>query len=130
VPRRIPLLLLALLAGCRYTFLPLVPKAAPPPPAVLVEAELAEAEGSVRATLWVRRVPEPGYLELRWYRGRTLLWEGARFVEGGEVLILELPQEDEGPYRLEVRWRGERVLVRPLGAPSPPKATPPEWKGS
>jgi len=127
---RVLLLFALFLGGCRYTFLPLVPEAAPPPRTVLIEAELTEGEEVVRAVLRVQRVPEPGYLELRWLRGERPLWEGARFVEGGETLTLELPKEGTGPYRLEVRWQGERVLVRLLGAPTPPKATPPEWKGN
>ena len=127
---RVLLLFTLLLGGCRYTFLPLVPKAASPPKTVLIEAALNEEEGMVRAVLRVHRVPGPGYLELRWYRGKSLLWEGARFVEGGETLALELPKDGAGPYRLELFWQGERVLVRPLGSPTPPKATPPEWKGN
>ena len=123
-----PLLFLFLLASCRYTFWPLVPEEAKSPELVFVEAELVPEQGQVRAEVRVHRVPEPGYLLLRWYRGKTLLFETARFVEGPTRLALALPKAGEGAYRLEVWWNGERVYLRLLGAPSPPSKAPPEWK--
>ena len=122
------LLLLLLFSGCRYTFWPLVPKETEAPTLVLVTASLKAENNHVLATIQVHRVPEPGYLEFRWYRGSTLLFSTSRFVEGPTTLTLDLPAADRGAYRLEAWWQDRRVEVALWSRPSPPRTAPPEWK--
>ena len=128
--RRGILLLVLLLAGCRYTFWPPLPEEAEGPGLVAVEAELVPEEGRVLAEIRVHRVPQPGYLLLRWYRDRSLLLETARFVEAPGRFQVPLPKAGEGSYRLELWWGEERVYLALLGSPSPPRKAPPEWKGN
>lgn len=121
-------MVLVLLAGCRYTFWPPVPQEAPSPALAFVEVALKAEGESVVAEVRAHRVPEPGYLLFRWYRNATLVVETARWVEGPSSLRLVLPAEQNGAYRLEIWWQGERVEVALWGRPSPPRTAPPEWK--
>ncbi len=116
-----------LLAACRYTFWPLIPPEVPFPQRFSAVGTL-EAAGEVAAAhLNVRRVPEAGYLEARWYRDETLLLERSLFVEAPRTYALELPLGEPGLYRLVLVWREVPVLQLDLGTPQLP--TPPETPG-
>ncbi len=125
---RVFLLALLALAGCRYTFWPPIPAEAPPPDRAVVALRLLAGEAGVRAEVRVVRVPEPGYLEVVWTRDETPLFHRAVFVEGPAELAFDLPHPGKGSYRLVVRFQDETVAAALLGTPTPPKATPPEWK--
>ncbi len=125
---RYVLLALLLLAGCRYTFWPPIPAEAPPPQRFIAEVHLEPEGARVRAVIRVLRVPEAGYLEAVWYRDEKRIWHRAFFLEAPTVLETALPHPGPGSYRLVLRWQGETVAAALFGAPTPPKATPPEWK--
>ncbi len=125
---RYALLVLLFLAGCRYTFWPPIPPEAPPPNRPVVEARVVPEGGAAVAAIRVRTVPRAGYLELSWYRDAARLAHRALFVEAPTELKVPLPYPGEGSYRLVLRWEGEPVAAVLYGTPTPPKATPPEWK--
>ena len=107
--------LLLLLAGCRYTFLPLDPGRPPPPERPFVVARLLAEGERARLSLRVERLDAPGYLLLRWYREETLLQEKALFLGlFFKALGIALPfRLDEG-----VRLMGQAaipVLLLTLG---------------
>jgi len=130
VPRLALFLLALLLGGCRYTFWPPIPPEAPPPHRLVAEVGLEPGEAQVRAAIRVLRVPEAGYLEALWYRDEKRIWHRAFFLEAPTTLEVALPYPGKGSYRLELHWQGEAVAAALFGAPTPPKATPPEWKGN
>ena len=76
---RLLLLLLPLLAACRYTFLPLDPGKPPPPERPFVVARLLPEGKEARLLLKVERLPRPGYLHLKWFREEALLQEKPLF---------------------------------------------------
>ncbi len=124
---RWPLLLLVFLAGCRYTFWPIVPAVAPPPEQVLVSARLEAAGNEVKAVITVHQVPRAGYLELRWYRDTDRLTERSFFVEKPAVLTATLPYRQGTYHRLVLLWAGTPVTVVSLGTPAVPEPkSPPE----
>lgn len=124
--KRALLLLLLMLSGCRYTFWPLIPPEATYPERVSLGGELVEEEGRVVARLNVRRWPEPNYLEMRWYAGEELVKELSIWVEKPGEVMVELPYEKEGFYRLLVMVENKPVLQLDLGEPSlpPPPSSP------
>jgi len=120
------LFLLVLLAGCRYTFWPLIPPEAAFPERVSVTGRLEPAGEAARAVLVVRRWPEPDYLELRWYAGDELVAERSLWVERPRRLELTFPYAEGALYRLLVVVEGRPLLQLDLGEPTlpPPPAAP------
>lgn len=90
---RLLLLLLPLLAACRYTFLPLDPGKPPPPERPFVVARLLPEGKEARLLLKVERLPRPGYLHLKWFREEALLQEKALFLEGPKPTRPAFPWE-------------------------------------
>ena len=138
------LVLTLALTSCRYTFLPLAPERAPFPERPSIFGTLEPSDKEVIAKLEVRRMPKPGYIELKWYREETLLAERSLWVEGpGKLearLPLEAPPAENPPptaqnpspaaqnpdyYRLVVMLEGSAVLQLDLGTPSVPTAPNP-----
>jgi hypothetical protein len=112
-------LLLLLLSACRYTFLPLDPGRPESLDRPFVVARLHPEEGEARLVLRVERLPQAGYLHLKWYREGELLLEKALFLEGPGVQEARFPLSG-GYHRLVGLW-GERVLFQlDLGTPSLP----------
>lgn len=108
---------LLLLAACRYTFLPLDPGRATLPERTSLSGSLEiTAQGAV-ARLTVRRIAEPGYLELRWYKGDQLFQERSIWVEKPGVYQTEFERLDDGYYRLMVLVQNSPVLQLELGTP-------------
>ncbi|HEU4742678.1 MAG TPA: hypothetical protein VFS50_13880 [Meiothermus sp.] len=90
--RVLTILILALtLASCRYTFLPLAPERAAFPDRPSIFGTLERTDKEVLAKLEVRRMPKPGYIELKWYKEETLLAERSLWVEGPGKLEARLP---------------------------------------
>lgn len=85
------LVLLLVLPSCRYTFLPLVPERVAFPDRPSIYGNLEPTEKEVVAKLEVRRMPKPGYIELKWYKEETLLAERSLWVEGPGKLEARLP---------------------------------------
>ncbi|MER3489916.1 MAG: hypothetical protein C4328_08450 [Meiothermus sp.] len=126
--RVLTILALALaLASCRYTFLPLAPERVPFPDRPSISGTLEPGDREVIARLEVRRMPKPGYIELRWYREETLLAERSLWVEGPGWLEARLPLAAQNPdyHRLVVMLEGSVVLQLDLGTPSVPTAPNP-----
>ena len=111
--------LLLLLAGCRYTFLPLDPGRPPPPERPFVVARLLAEGERARLSLRVERLDAPGYLLLRWYREETLLQEKALFLEAPGTYEAFFPL-GEGYHRLLGLWGGRALFQLDLGSPSLP----------
>ncbi|RDI94852.1 hypothetical protein DV704_10295 [Meiothermus sp. QL-1] len=111
------LLLLLLLSACRYTFVPLDPGRASFPPRLGLSGALEPTPGGALARLTVRRVGEPGYLELRWYKGDQLYEERSIWVEAPGVYEARFSRLDEGYYRLMVLVGRSPVLQLELGTP-------------
>jgi hypothetical protein len=80
---------------------------------------------TVIAQLEVRRMPKPGYIELRWYLEETILAERSLWAEGPGKYRLELPRPQEGYYRLIVLIENAPLLQLDLGRPSLPSPPPP-----
>lgn len=100
---RLLLLLLPLLAACRYTFLPLDPGKPPPPERPFVVARLLPEGKEARLLLKVERLPRPGYLHLKWFREEALLQEKALFPEGPGAHEARFPL-GSGYHRLVGLW--------------------------
>lgn len=126
IPRLLLMGCLLLLAACRYTFLPLDPGRATLLERTSLSGSLEiTAQGAV-ARLTVRRIAEPGYLELRWYKGDQLFQERSIWVEKPGVYQTEFERLDDGYYRLMVLVQNSPVLQLELGTPLlPPPPSPP-----
>ncbi|PZA06995.1 MULTISPECIES: hypothetical protein [unclassified Meiothermus] len=141
--RVLTVLVLALtLASCRYTFLPLVPERVAFPDRPSLYGTLEPSEREIVAKLEVRRMPRPGYIELKWYKEETLLAERSLWVEGPGKFEVRLPLATPPPestgaaapqnptapekpalenyYRLVVILEGSAVLQLDTGTPSLP----------
>ncbi|MCS7069572.1 MAG: hypothetical protein RMK51_08365 [Meiothermus sp.] len=115
-----------LLPGCRYTFVPLDPGRAVLPDRVSLSGNLERIPGGALAKLTVRRLAEPGYLELRWYKGDQLFQERSVWVEKPGTYEARFDRLDEGYYRLMVLVQNSPVLQLELGTPFlPPSPAPP-----
>ena len=126
IPRLLLMGCLLLLAACRYTSLPLDPGRAtlPERPSLSGSLEIT-AQGAV-AKLTVRRIAEPGYLELRWYKGDQLFQERSIWVEKPGVYQTQFERLDDGYYRLMVLVQNSPVLQLEVGTPLlPPAPSPP-----
>lgn len=121
---RVLLLALALLLGaCRYTFIPLAPERVNFPDRYSVTGTLEPAPKGAIAKLTVRRMPEPGYIELRWYKEDQLFQEKSVWVEQPKSFEARFDRIDEGYYRLIVIIKNSPLLQLELGTPLVP--TPP-----
>lgn len=109
-------LLLLLLAGCRYTFLPLEPGRPLPEPRTLVVGKALPD----RAVLQVVRLERPGYLWIRIYQEEALVREEAVFLEGPRVLEVDWPASSRYT-RLVVLFEGEALLQLDRGTPALPE---------
>ncbi len=116
-----------LLPGCRYTFLPLDPGRATLPDRASLSGTLETTERGAVARLTVRRIAEPGYLELRWYKGDQLFQERSIWVEQPGTFEARFERLDDGYYRLMVLVQNSPVLQLEVGTPllPPPPAPPP-----
>lgn len=126
IPRLLLMGCLLLLAACRYTFLPLDPGRATLPKRTSLSGSLEiTAQGAV-AKLTVRRIVEPGYLELRWYKGNQLFQERSIWVEKPGVYQTQFERLDDGYYRLIVLLQNSPVLQLEVGTPllPPPPSLP------
>lgn len=126
IPRLLLMGCLLLLAACRYTFLPLDPGRATLPKRTSLSGSLEiTAQGAV-AKLTVRRIAEPGYLELRWYKGNQLFQERSIWVEKPGVYQTQFERLDDGYYRLIVLLQNSPVLQLEVGTPllPPPPSLP------
>jgi len=120
--------LVLLLAGCTYTFLPLVPQRSYLPERTAITGRLEAASPSsaqVVAQLEVRRILQPGYLELRWYREETLLAERSIWAPSAGPYQATLPRPEPGYYRLTVSLEERILLQLDLGTPSLPQPPAP-----
>jgi hypothetical protein len=115
--------LVLLLVGCTYTFLPLVPQRnyLPERTSLTGRLEVASPDSpQVLAQLQVRRLLQPGYLELRWYREETLLAERSVWVPAAGLYQVSLPRPEPGYYRLTISHEGRLLLQLDLGTPRLP----------
>jgi hypothetical protein len=116
---------LLLLPACRYTFLPLDPGRATLPERFSVSGSLETIERGAVARLIVRRMAEPAYLELRWYKGDQLFQERSIWVEKPGTYQARFERLDDGYYRLVVLVQNSPLLQLELGSPLlPPPPTP------
>ncbi|WP_243026742.1 hypothetical protein [Thermus albus] len=120
---------LLLLAGCRYTFLPLDPGKPLPPERPFVVARLEQGAGEAHLLLRVERLPRAGYLHLKWFREETLVQERALFLEKEGLYRLSFPL-GEGYHRLVGLWEGGVLFQLDLGTPSLPDPDQEEEKGN
>ncbi|MCL6525827.1 MAG: hypothetical protein K6T57_02995 [Thermaceae bacterium] len=121
------LLGLAVLLGCRYTFVPLDPGKAAFPDRVMLSGTIQAVEHGAVVKLSLRRMPEPGYLELRWYKDEQLFEEKSIWAEGPGEFEARFDRIDEGYYRLVVLVKNSPLLQLELGTPllpSPPAPPP------
>jgi hypothetical protein len=128
---RVWLLLLVFLLGCRYTFVPLQPDRAKFPERLSVFGRLealprSTGFGTVRVRLQVRQIPEPNYLELRWYKEDQLFQERSVWVERPGDYLANVSRIDEGYYRLVVLYKKIPLLQLELGTPLVPEAPNPD----
>lgn len=112
--------LVLLLVGCTYTFLPLVPQRNYLPERTSLTGRLEVASSQAVAQLEVRRLLQPGYLELRWYREETLLAERSIWVPAAGSYQVSLPRPELGYYRLTVSLENRVLLQLDLGTPRLP----------
>ncbi len=124
---RLWLVLVVLFSACRYTFLPLDPGRATLPERLSLSGTLEVTEHGALARLVVRRIAEPVYLELRWYKGDQLFQERSLWVEKPGIYQAHFERLDEGYYRLVVLARQSPLLQLEVGSPllPPPPAPPP-----
>jgi len=116
---------LLLLPACRYTFVPLDPGRATLPNRFSVSGTLEATERGALARLTVRRLAEPAYLELRWYKGDQLFQERSIWVEQPGTFEARFDRLDEGYYRLMVLVQNSPLLQLELGSPLlPPPPAP------
>ena len=116
--------LLFALVGCRYTFIPLDPGKAAFPDRVMLTGTIKSVEKGAEVRLSVRRLPEPGYLELRWYKDEQLFQEKSIWAEGPGDFTAKFDRIDDGYYRLIVSVKNSPLLQLEVGTPLLP--TPPD----
>lgn len=116
--------LLGLLAGCRYTFIPLDPGKATFPDRVMLTGTINPVERGAEVKLSVRRMSEPAYLELRWYKDEQLFEEKSIWAEGPGEFEARFDRIDEGYYRLIISVKNSPLLQLEVGTPLLP--TPPD----
>jgi hypothetical protein len=119
---------LLLLPACRFTFVPLDPGRAALPDRFSVTGTLVPTERGAIAKLTVRRIAEPGYLELRWFKGDRLFQERSIWVEAPGAFQAQFDRLDDGYYRLMVLVQNSPILQLDIGTPLLP--TPPTPPGS
>lgn len=117
-------LLVVILTGCRYTFIPLDPGKATFPDRVMLTGTINPVERGAEVKLSVRRMPEPAYLELRWYKDEQLFEEKSIWAEGPGEFEARFDRIDEGYYRLIVSVKNSPLLQLEVGTPLLP--TPPD----
>ncbi|AWR86613.1 hypothetical protein [Meiothermus taiwanensis] len=116
---------LLLLPACRYTFLPLDPGRATLPERFSLSGSLETIERGAVARLTVRRIAEPAYLELRWYKGDQLFQERSIWVEKPGTYQAQFERLDDGYYRLVVLVQNSPLLQLEVGTPLlPPPPAP------
>lgn len=116
------MLLLLLLTGCRFTFLPLEPERAVPTPRNSLTGSLVAGNAEATATLELRRLVRPAYLELKWYSGETLLHERSLWAERPQTFVVPLPLSNAPYHRLVVLLENSPLLQLDLGNPALPNA--------
>lgn len=118
---------LLLLPACRYTFVPLDPGRATLPDRFSVTGTLTSIERGAIAKLTVRRIAEPSYMELRWYKGDQLFQERSIWVEEPGAFQAHFERLDDGYYRLVVLVQNSPILQLDIGTPllpMPPRPPP------
>ncbi|MBF6595468.1 MAG: hypothetical protein IVW51_13640 [Thermaceae bacterium] len=116
-------LVLVTLTGCRYTFVPLDPGKAAFPDRVMLTGTIKSVERGAEVKLVLRRMPEPGYLELRWYKDDQLFEEKSIWAEKPGEFEAHFDRIDDGYYRLIVSVKNSPLLQLEVGTPLLP--TPP-----
>ncbi|MER3484270.1 MAG: hypothetical protein C4332_15105 [Meiothermus sp.] len=116
--------LLITLVGCRYTFIPLDPGKATFPDRPMLTGTIKTVERGAEVKLILRRMPEPGYLELRWYKDEQLFEEKSIWAEGPGDFTAKFDRIDDGYYRLIVSVKNSPLLQLEVGTPLLP--TPPD----
>jgi hypothetical protein len=117
-----------LLGACRYTFVPLAPERVNFPDRASVNGTLEAVSKGAIVKLTVRRMPEPGYMELRWYKEDQLFQEKSIWVEKAGQFEARFDRIDEGYYRLIVLIKNSPMLQLEVGTPllpTPPQMPPP-----
>ncbi len=114
------ILLVLLLAGCRYTFVPLDPGKPTFPQRPILNGTLERTDQGALLKLSVRRMPEPNYLELRWYKDDQLFQEKSIWVEQPGNFEANFDRLDDGYYRLTVSIQKSPYLQLELGTPLVP----------
>jgi hypothetical protein len=73
-------------------------------------------------------MPEPGYMELRWYKDDQLFQEKSIWVEQSGQFEARFDRIDEGYYRLIVLVKNSPLLQLEVGSPlvPTPPITPPD----
>ena len=114
-------LLLVLLGACTYTFIPLQPERQPFPERTNISGQLFEDGEEMLVRLEVRRIPQPGYLELRWYREDKVIAEKSLWAEGVGRLEVRLPYKPGVYHRVLVLSDKVPQLQLDIGTPALPK---------
>ncbi|WP_293911401.1 hypothetical protein [Deinococcus sp.] len=114
---RLPLLLcaaLALLSGCRYNFIPVIPaEVSLELPLRLTNATLQRQGGELLVRAKVEGPVSKGYLSVVWYSGDAELGRDSRYLDGaGRSAEFRLMAPDKADYKALLLYQG--VLLRQL----------------
>jgi hypothetical protein len=110
LPRAI--LLLTLLSGCSYTFIPLTPRPLDLPPAIIINATSSLSRASDRIVLRVKldKVPNEGYLSASLYFNDDRVSEDSKLIGVGVPdVTFDLAPATVGVYRAYLFWQGAIV---------------------
>lgn len=121
-------MVLLLLSGCRYTFLPLDPGRPLPPERPFAVARLERDADGAHLVLRIERLPRAGYLHLKWFREEALVQEKVLFLEAPGLYRVAFPL-GEGYHRLVGLWEGGALFQLDLGTPRLPDPDEEEKEG-
>lgn len=114
-------LMLALLTGCRYTFIPLIPPKATGTIPVRLKAELVRDGDDLLLSATLDDPQARGYLEVRWYREGTPLGQDSSYLDAAGSTArfrLNAPERASG-YRAVLSFGG--AVLRQLDYSDPAK---------
>jgi hypothetical protein len=106
------IVLVALLGGCSFTFIPLTPRPLDLPPAIIVSATSSLTRSQDRIVLRVQldKVPSEGYLSASLYFNDDRISEDSKLINPEtRDLTFDLAPAVLGGYRAYLIWQGAIV---------------------
>ena len=106
----LPLLLLPILSGCRYNFVPVIPRATYSDlklPVKISQAELTRQGDDLVLHAELHEHIDPGYLKVTWFDNATKIGEDSLYLDADlREADFRLPAPNKGAYRAALSFGG------------------------